>query len=473
MKFHIFPADDPRSATRAILLFAGWGMDEKPFVRTGLQGYTLIVIWDYRDSSFPPELHGMLRDFREIAVIGWSFGVPAATEFILSNPDLPVTARIAVNGTMHPVHDHLGIPTEIFRGTLEGLTEKSLSKFYLRMCGSSALFREFSETYPRRTVDELREELSAIADRQAIAPRGVWDRAVICKGDRIIPPDNQEAAWRDEAFGIIRTDAPHLPDFNSLLAALLTEKSLVAERFARAERTYDDNAVVQRRIARKLISLVPRRSATVGRALEIGCGTGMTTGMLVGEIPVADLEVWDLHLPASLPSSIGSTRITGRECDAETEIRCLPDGSLDLIFSASTMQWFNSPGSFLRECLRVLRPGGHAVISTFGPETMREISGAPARRQYPDDAAIGQMLPAGCQKIHLSSEIHTIHFPTPADALRHVSLTGVNALSRNAGGATARSVMAAYPLAPDGSAPLTYQPIYIVFGRPRHPSMYL
>ncbi|MDE6037246.1 MAG: DUF452 family protein, partial [Duncaniella sp.] len=99
MKFHIFPADDPRSATRAILLFAGWGMDEKPFVRTGLQGYTLIVIWDYRDSSFPPELHSMLRDFREIAVIGWSFGVPAATEFILSNPELPVTARIAVNGT--------------------------------------------------------------------------------------------------------------------------------------------------------------------------------------------------------------------------------------------------------------------------------------------------------------------------------------------------------------------------------------
>lgn len=463
MRFHIFPAQDPDSARRAVLLFAGWGMDEKPFGRINTDGYTLIVVWDYRDIRFPAELAGRLGQFDEIAVVGWSFGVPAATDFILSHPKLPVTARIAVNGTMHPVDDTLGIPSGIFNGTLEGLTDKSLLKFYLRMCGSSSLFREFSENLPARPIDELREELIAIGNRRTLAPRELWDRAVVCSADRIIPPANQEAAWREETFGIIHIDSPHLPDFNRLLSGLLTEKSLVAEKFARAERTYDDNAVIQREIAEKLISLIPiANGTTINQALEIGCGTGLTTRMLLEKQNITHLEVWDLHIPANLPTVIGQTQLNHHECDAETEIRNLPDDSLDLIFSASTIQWFNSPATFLRESLRVLRHGGYAAISTFGPETMREISSAPARRQYPDEKTIANMLPTDSFKIHLSSEIRTINFPTPADALRHVRLTGVNALSRNGSSVSTRNLILSYPLSPDGSAPLTYQPIYIL-----------
>ena len=77
-------------------------MDEKPFASLKQEGYRIIVVWDYREPAFPPSLVEKLEQYREIAVIGWSFGVPAATRFLAVHPELPVSARIAVNGTMHP-----------------------------------------------------------------------------------------------------------------------------------------------------------------------------------------------------------------------------------------------------------------------------------------------------------------------------------------------------------------------------------
>ena len=90
MKFHVFPAKDNSSHDRALLIFAGWGMDEKPFSRLHLPGYHIIVIWDYRDNRFPDRLERTMETFGEIAVIAWSFGVPAATDFLLSHRSLQI-----------------------------------------------------------------------------------------------------------------------------------------------------------------------------------------------------------------------------------------------------------------------------------------------------------------------------------------------------------------------------------------------
>ncbi|MDE5665855.1 MAG: DUF452 family protein [Duncaniella sp.] len=471
MKFHVFPAKGDTNPDRALLIFAGWGMDEKPFSRLQLPGYHLIVVWDYRDSSFPDPLDRMMESFGEIAVIAWSFGVPAATDFLLSHQSLPITARIAVNGTMHPVDDTKGIPEEIFRGTLEGLDEKSLSKFYLRMCGSGAAMRLFSETLPDRSPSELREELTAIANRSAVAPRGLWERAIISSADRIIPPANQMQAWSDEAIETISIEGAHLPDFNRIFKCFLTEKGLVAEKFTRAETTYDDNAIVQREIAGRLCKLASEAlNEIAGSAqrpmdvLEIGCGTGLTTRMLCRATGLDKIEVWDLHIPSSIQESMPEIRLSARECDAESEIRRLPAESLDMIFSASTMQWFNSPKTFMGECARVLRKGGHAVISTFGPGTMAEIGSLlDSRRHYPGANALRRMIPEGCTVTDLSTVTRTILFPTPAEAMRHVKLTGVNALSSKHGSISARTILTSYPLTPSGEAPVTYEPVYIVF----------
>lgn len=450
MKFKIIHR---HPSERLILLFAGWGMDPHPFENIRRDGYDLAVVWDYRDLS--ATWIGELDRYVEIAVFAWSFGVPAASAFIAAHSSLPVTARIAVNGTAHPVHDTLGIPTEIFNGTLETLDDRNLVRFYRRMCGGSRSYSEFAKRLPARDTCELRDELKAIASRSATPI--TWDKVYISTADLVIPPDNQRRAWDGEAYEQVELDgAPHLPDFKYLLDSTLTDKQLVESRFRGAATTYEANATAQRDIADRMLSCV----TPCHRILEIGPGTGYATSRLAD---LGEVEAWDLALTPAVESLAAEGRITARACDAETALRHLPSGSVDLLFSASTVQWFNSLPAFLRETERVLAPGGKALISTFSPLTMAEIhSVIGSTPRFPSTEAIRRMIPSA----RVTEEELSLCFPSPADALRHVRLTGVNSLGAATSPAATRRLLDGYPLTTDGKARLTYRPVYITLHRP-------
>lgn len=471
MKHHIFHTAPECNAgtggnagytdSRLILLFAGWGMDEKPFTDVTVPGYDICVVWDYTDPT--ESFATLLPGYAEIAAVAWSFGVPAAAAFICSHPELPITAKIAINGTQHPIDDRLGIPAEIFRGTLDGLTEKSLGKFYLRMAGSANAFKDFSVQMPERTLNGLRSELLAIqAARQPII---LWDKAVIADNDRIIPSANQLAAWENEAIEVQQYAGSHLPNFNRLLNRLLTDKTLVKQRFRRATGTYDSNAVIQRQIAHRLISLWSTKQEFIPKKiLEIGCGTGTASRLIRHRFPNASLTLWDLSLAPQLAKEFIGCEM--KACDAETAIRELPSESIDTIVSASTVQWFNSLPAFLTEASRVLRPGGKAVISTFGPQTMHEINDTLGYRSpFPTPSTLRRMIPQGLEVEHFTEENITLTFQSPIEALRHVSLTGVNAIHSQSTAADTRLLLRSYPTLRPSEAPLTYTPIYIILAK--------
>ncbi|MDE6161469.1 MAG: DUF452 family protein, partial [Muribaculaceae bacterium] len=154
---------------RLIIIFAGWGMDERPFADLSRPGYDIMAVWDYRTLDFDP---AWTDGYEEVCVLAWSMGVQAAQ---LCHPHISdrVTARIAVGGTPEAVSDTHGIPETIFRGTLEGLDERSLARFMRRMCGGAAAYARFEHISPQRPVDELRDELDAIGRRsQSVAAYG-------------------------------------------------------------------------------------------------------------------------------------------------------------------------------------------------------------------------------------------------------------------------------------------------------------
>ena len=195
---------------RLLLMFAGWGADETPFLQYRPQGSDLLLCYDYRDLVFDP---APLREYRELNVAGWSMGVWAASHIV---PRLPLAPKqcVAINGTPFPIDERKGIPPAIFQGTLEGLTDVSLHKFLKRMCGDMATFRRFLSVTPRRPLDELRDELAAIAQActQLPAPTLRWTEAVVGHADRIIPPQNQLNAWAELNVPVRETDEPHYPE---------------------------------------------------------------------------------------------------------------------------------------------------------------------------------------------------------------------------------------------------------------------
>ena len=462
MNFQFISRND-ETTRHLILLFLGWGMSPRPFEDVTMPGYDIAAVWDYRDMS--ATRLGELERYDEIVLVAWSYGVHAAARFLTSCPALPVTARIAVNGTRFTADDTRGIPCAIFRATLDGLTERSVTKFNMRMCGGAGAYKAFASKAPLRNLAELKEELESFDT--APAPEMLWDKAFISDNDAIIPPANQLAVWRDEAVEIIRLDAPHLPDFNTILRGCLTDKPHITRRFHKAEATYDDNADVQLASAHRLVNMAVRHVVTPpGTMLEVGCGTGRSTRQALERLRPHKAVLWDLHIsPQVREMSALHPEVSVHDCDAEIEIGKLADSSVELLLSASTVQWFNSLRKFLEQTLRVLTPGGIAAISTYGPDTMREIHEAMGTVcRFPSYDTIRSMIPDGLVAIDCHEEHITRMYDSPLEVLRHISRTGVNGLStpRQDGMNGGRALINAYPTDSHGRAPLTYHPIYLI-----------
>lgn len=454
MKSALISSND---SDRLILLFAGWGMDSRPFVSLRRPGYDIAVVWDYRDLTFDASL---TAPYREVCVVAWSLGVVAAG-ILMPQIGSKVTRFLAVNGTFTPIDDERGIPQAVFNGTHDGLDERSLRKFYRRMAGSASLFAAFAATMPERPVDELKEELRSFVGRTVPGDVRMPDLAVAGMNDAIFPPANQLKAW--ENIPVVRTDDTHLPDFSALLDTYIIDKDIMSKRFGQRRSSYDGAAEVQSAIVGRLMQALSEcgilsRAADV---LEVGCGTGLLSRRIDRELsPEAQFTLWDI---------VGESPLSGPRrsfccCDAELAVHDLPADSLDLICSASTVQWFNSPAAFFKECKRVLRPGGVLAVSTFCRGNIAEVeqSTGVALPVFTADEWIAS-LPAGMREIFRQECSDTLIFDTPAEVFRHLSRTGVNSLAASDSGAVLRRALKTYPLDCEGRAPLTYRSIIFLF----------
>jgi ubiquinone/menaquinone biosynthesis C-methylase UbiE len=102
------------------------------------------------------------------------------------------------------------------------------------------------------------------------------------------------------------------------------------------------------------------------RALEIGCGAGLTAVALAQRGLV--VEATD-----SAPGMLLLARRHADEAGVEDRVHLdmadahsLPfeDGSFDLAIALGVVPWLHSPGAALRELARVVRPGAHVIVNS-------------------------------------------------------------------------------------------------------------
>ncbi len=147
----------------------------------------------------------------------------------------------------------------------------------------------------------------------------------------------------------------------------------VARSFGQAAAHYDEHAALQRDVADRLLSRIA--TTTPATALDLGCGTGYCAGKLGARFPDAQLLALDLALPMLHASAARVAHDTPLLC-ADLQALPLQRGSADLAVCSLTLQWCNDPQRVFNELARVLRPGGQALLSTFGPATLRELRSA-------------------------------------------------------------------------------------------------
>lgn len=433
-------------------------MDSAPFAHLHRPGYDILIVWDYRDYSLD---WSCAAGYDEICVVAWSLGVYAAA--VASAPIAALTTlRLAVNGTVTPVDNQRGIPELIFRGTLDGLDERNLTKFYRRVAGSRAAFDRFAADMPRRSVDELRQELAAFLPDDFFAPTPDmrFDRALICRDDAIFPAANQWRAWEGKPRTML--DGAHLPDFQVIIDRFVLDKDLTGSRFAAGASSYEGNAAVQDGLVERMRLVMERHGIPAhmcrrgSRTIEIGSGTGKLTRVLDGFAGrFGTLEMWDIAADAP----VSGPRRPFRKTDAELQLLRTPSESADFIVSASTVQWFNSPSRFLVECARVLTSGGLLLVGTYAAGNLGAVESATGRGLpllEPDEWLA--LAPGVFECIEAQTYTVDMEFDAPADVFRHLKATGVNSLGRGVGAAAMRHALASLPCSLDGKYRITYRP---------------
>jgi len=155
------------------------------------------------------------------------------------------------------------------------------------------------------------------------------------------------------------------------------DKVAARRAFTRAAGLYDEVAVLQREIADRMLERLGYIRLAPARVLDLGAGTGYALDGLFRRYPRAQVLALDFaETMLRQARRRGGWRRRPLCLCADAESLPLADGSVDLVFSNATLQWCNELERTFAECLRVLRPGGLLLFSTFGPDTLTELRSA-------------------------------------------------------------------------------------------------
>jgi malonyl-CoA O-methyltransferase len=140
--------------------------------------------------------------------------------------------------------------------------------------------------------------------------------------------------------------------------------------FADAAEEYDAHAELQHEVRAHCVQLAAQFWPHGSRVLDVGCGTGA----FIGE---ADARGWR---PVGLDIADGMCKAArdymAPVINASAESIPLGENIFDGVFSSLMLQWLNHPARAFGEMARVLKPGCHAVVSTFVEGTLCELSTA-------------------------------------------------------------------------------------------------
>ena len=171
---------------------------------------------------------------------------------------------------------------------------------------------------------------------------------------------------------------------SSILRMLSKRSAAIAQSFGARASSYEENADLQRTVAKRLARLLPPLSAP--RVLELGCGTGLFSRHLLAGYPNGALLLTDLA-----PSMVEQCRLNlagpGKRVSFDIMDAALPtaDGPFDLIAMSMTLHWLADPAAALALLQKRLAPNGVLVFATIGGESFPEWR----------DALVAQGLPIG------------------------------------------------------------------------------
>lgn len=377
---------------------------------------------EYSVDGFLRQLLPLLPE--QAIYLGWSLGAMLAGRLAADFPER-VTALISVAGNANfvqcPGWANAMAPEvfQDFRQRFARNPQRALRRFDALQQRGGGIGDESTGgaggfTRPGANLDGLRHTLNWLGEldnRAAIAALTCPHLAIFGDADALVPlaAAASIAALNPASEICVFDDSGHLPflsradefwqtvlDFCQRTvpledggARVNLDKRSIAASFSRAAASYDRVADLQRRVADALLAATLAGSGDRGlRVLDLGCGTGYSVPALrplASQLLALDLAEGMLNYARRQPERSADAWLCG-----DAEDLPLADDSLDLVFSSLSVQWCENLAAVFAEAYRVLKPGGRLVLSTLGPDTLRELR--QAWRAVDDRAHVNRFL---------------------------------------------------------------------------------
>jgi len=150
------------------------------------------------------------------------------------------------------------------------------------------------------------------------------------------------------------------------------QKLAIARNFSRAASTYNEAAIIQQEIGKRLIERLDLIKMNPDIIIDLGGGTGAHSLALGQKFPKAKILNVDIAEGMLQFASLSSKSNSCCLC-ADGEFLPIQNQSIDFIFSNCTLQWLTDPHVIFTEIRRVLKPNGLFLFSSFGPDTLKEL----------------------------------------------------------------------------------------------------
>lgn len=250
------------------------------------------------------------------------------------------------------------------------------------------------------------------------------------------------------------------------------DRQQVRRNFGRAANTYEQHDTLQREVQSLLLDRLGFYLETPERVIDVGAGTGRGAALLRKQYPKAQVIAMDLALPMLRAAKKHSSWLKPfqRVCAEATSLP-LPDHSVDVLHSNLCFQWIDDLPALFGECVRVLKPGGLLVFSTFGPDTLKELRAAwaeadqqPHVSRFLDMHDLGDaMISAGLRDPVLDVDRYTLTYSEPRMLLKELQGLGATNADRERerhllGKRHYQRMLAAYEtMRVDGRIPATWE----------------
>ena len=205
-----------------ILFLAGWSMDPAPFRSIPAIDHDLLMVYDYREIE-PASIIKLTEKYDSLHLVAWSMGVWIAGKFLSKYKDF-FASSIAINGTLTPIDDQLGIPVKAFDTMINDFSPAVLDGFYRDMFDQQDQAQQFFSNRPNRSPESILSELQTL--RHLYSEHGpgedIFDRKIVGSRDKIFPARSQLRSWSKEKCE--RIQAAHFPFYDWSSWDLITGK---------------------------------------------------------------------------------------------------------------------------------------------------------------------------------------------------------------------------------------------------------